>query len=128
MYLFDITSPNRDGSLDSTIPIHELTHGISNRLTGGARNGECLQTDQSAGMGEGWSDTMAIYLGRTSRDSRSTNVTLGTYVLGQDANGKGIRRYKYSTDMATNPLTYASYLISNEVHDLGEIWASILIN
>lgn len=58
MYVFDITTPHRDGSLDSMIPIHEFVHGVSNRLTGGRRNVQCLRTSGSAGMGEGWSDTV----------------------------------------------------------------------
>lgn len=126
MYLFDITDIHRDGSLDSIIPTHEFTHGISGRLTGGARNGECLQSTESGGMGEGWSDTTALFLGRKAGDTRATDVGMGWYVLGQDSNGVGIRRYKYSTSMKTNPLTYSSYALSDEVHDLGEIWASTL--
>ncbi|KAF8750458.1 peptidase M36 family [Rhizoctonia solani] len=35
MYLWDFSSPYRDGALDAGILIHELTHGLSNRLTGG---------------------------------------------------------------------------------------------
>ena len=34
------------------------THGITNRMTGGG-TGRCLQTTESGGMGEGWSDAMA---------------------------------------------------------------------
>jgi extracellular elastinolytic metalloproteinase len=60
MYVFDITTPHRDGSLDSMIPIHEFVHGVSNRLTGGRRNVNCLRTYGSGGMGEGWSDTVGI--------------------------------------------------------------------
>jgi extracellular elastinolytic metalloproteinase len=53
MYLFTSTTPNRDGSLDNVIPIHEYTHGITNRMTGGSRQGECLSTEEAGGMGEG---------------------------------------------------------------------------
>ena len=41
--------------------IHEMTHGITNRMTGGG-TGRCLQTTESGGMGEGWSDAMAEYV------------------------------------------------------------------
>jgi hypothetical protein len=34
MYLWTQTSPQRDGSLENDIVIHEYTHGISNRMTG----------------------------------------------------------------------------------------------
>ena len=45
--------PNRDGSLENDIPVHEMTHGITNRMTGGG-TGRCLQTTEAGGMGEGW--------------------------------------------------------------------------
>ena len=35
MYIFDRTIPERDGSLENDIVVHENTHGISNRMTGG---------------------------------------------------------------------------------------------
>ena len=50
--------PNRDGSLNNDIIVHEMTHGITNRLTGGG-TARCLQSTESRGMGEGWSDAMA---------------------------------------------------------------------
>ncbi|KAJ3486318.1 hypothetical protein NLI96_g4331 [Meripilus lineatus] len=61
MYLFVITNPFRDGALENDIVIHEYTHGITNRLTGGG-TANCLQTYESAGLGEGWSDAMAEYM------------------------------------------------------------------
>jgi hypothetical protein len=38
--------------------VHENTHGITNRMTGGG-TGRCLQTTEAGGMGEGWSDAFA---------------------------------------------------------------------
>ena len=38
-----------------------MTHGVTNRMTGGG-TGRCLQTTEAGGMGEGWSDTMAMYV------------------------------------------------------------------
>ena len=35
MFVWSFPRPNRDGALDSEIVIHELTHGLSNRLLGG---------------------------------------------------------------------------------------------
>ena len=35
MYIFDRTVPERDGALENDIVVHENTHGISNRMTGG---------------------------------------------------------------------------------------------
>ncbi len=44
--------------MENDIVIHELTHGVTNRMTGGG-TGRCLQTTEAGGMGEGWSDSMA---------------------------------------------------------------------
>lgn len=44
--------PQRDGALENDIVIHEYTHGITNRMTGGG-TGRCLQTTEAGGMGEG---------------------------------------------------------------------------
>ncbi|KAI8909078.1 peptidase M36 [Gorgonomyces haynaldii] len=126
MYLFNATTPMRDGSLENDIPMHEYTHGISNRLTGGLRNGHCLSSTESGGLGEGWSDTVAMYLLRKSTDTRETDFALGNYVEGQDESQNGVRRYKYSTSLTTNPETFSYWSKSSEVHSVGEIWASML--
>jgi len=46
--------PYRDGDFDASIVIHELSHGLSTRLTGGPANSGCLGWGESGGMGEGW--------------------------------------------------------------------------
>ncbi|KAG6807736.1 hypothetical protein H0H93_001141, partial [Arthromyces matolae] len=51
MYLWDYTSPERDGALENDIVTHENTHGLTNRLTGGG-TAACLQTLESGGLGE----------------------------------------------------------------------------
>ena len=58
MFLWDLTSPQRDGAVENDIVAHENTHGLTNRMTGGG-TGRCLQTTESGGMGEGWSDAFA---------------------------------------------------------------------
>lgn len=40
------------------VVVHELTHGITNCLTGGG-TAACLQTLEAQGLGEGWSDAVA---------------------------------------------------------------------
>ena len=35
MFIFNYTVPERDGSLANDIIVHEYTHGITNRMTGG---------------------------------------------------------------------------------------------
>jgi len=50
--------PNRDGSLDNSVLVHEMTHGITSRMTGGG-TATCLESVESRGLGEGWSDALA---------------------------------------------------------------------
>lgn len=54
MYLWNTAVPYRDGDLEAGIVIHELSHGLSTRLTGGPLNSGCLGWGESGGMGEGW--------------------------------------------------------------------------
>ncbi|KAI8320804.1 hypothetical protein GQ54DRAFT_298412 [Martensiomyces pterosporus] len=123
MYVFTQTNPNRDGDFEQDIVAHEFTHGISNRLTGGPANTNCLNTLESGGMGEGWSDTVANLLRIKPGDTRNLNLIMGQYAF-----GRGIRNYPYSTSTSTNPESYGtiddpSY---QEVHAIGEVWAEIL--
>lgn len=135
MYLFNKTTPNRDGDLDSGVMVHEYGHGVSNRLTGGPANANALDATQSGGMGEGWSDFWAMMFTQRPTDVQSGAYPMGTYVAGQTPTGAGIRRKPYSYDMSIDPLTVDAYgttgtgggvTRSTEVHNTGEIWASTL--
>ncbi|KAF8593454.1 hypothetical protein BDV93DRAFT_461173 [Ceratobasidium sp. AG-I] len=119
MFTWTFTTPNRDGALENDIVVHEYTHGLTNRLTGGG-TGRCLQTTEAGGMGEGWSDALADWTEQTSPESVAKDFTMGTYVY-----TKNIRSYPYSTNMTTNPLTYGSLSTRTEVHDIGEFWAVV---
>ena len=59
MYVWTKSTPNRDSSFEAGVVIHEYTHGVSTRLTGGPANSNCLNALESGGMGEGWGDFMA---------------------------------------------------------------------
>lgn len=122
MYLWNSGAPQPlDGDFDQGIILHELTHGLSNRLIG---NGGGLGSMQSGGMGEGWSDYIGLALLRKEGDNLD-----GAYPVGQySANNytRGIRRYPYSTDKAINPLTFANIALSTQVHRVGEIWCLTL--
>lgn len=128
-YIFNLTTPNRDSDLENTIIIHEYGHGISNRLTGGPANAGALNSIQSRGMGEGWSDWWALMFTQKAGDLAADPRPVGNYVLGQPATGGGIRRFPYSFDMSIDPLTFANYnggFPNNEEHNVGEIWSSAL--
>ncbi|KAF8894987.1 Fungalysin metallopeptidase-domain-containing protein [Mucidula mucida] len=122
MYIWDITTPERDGSLQNDIIVHEFTHGLTNRMTGGG-TGACLQTTESGGMGEGWSDSLAAWTEQKSADVH--DYAMATWVVNDTA---GIRTHPYSTDSTVNPLRYSSIQELNEVHDIGEVWANMLYN
>jgi len=127
MYVFTLTTPKRDGDFSNDIIIHEYAHGLSNRLTGGPDNSNCLGWGESGGMGEGWGDWFGQVIQLKANDKEDKDMVEGSWVLGQSG-GKTIRKFKYSTDMKTNPTTYA-YLNQagwSEVHAIGEIWANIL--
>lgn len=113
------TTPPRDGALENDMVVHEYTHGLSNRLTGGG-TGRCLQTVEAQGMGEGWSDAVADWTEQTSADDVAGDFTLGTYV-----NQRSIRDYPYSTSKITNPLTYSTLRSRIEMHAAGEVWAEM---
>ncbi|KAI8056202.1 Fungalysin metallopeptidase-domain-containing protein [Syncephalis plumigaleata] len=123
MFIWDRTRPMRDGDFMNEIVMHEYSHGISTRLTGGPANVDCLIEGESGGMGEGWSDFFAIALQMKSTDTRNTTYTMGEYVYGQN-----IRHYPYATSKDVNPTTYG--LVYKDgwdwEHAIGEIWANIL--
>lgn len=147
MYVFTGPTPDRDGDLDSEIIIHEYTHGLSTRLVGG---GVGIESRQTSGMGEGWSDFYALSLLSEPGDDVDANYAFGAYASNQYSSGFaqnyyfGIRRYPYSTDLTKNPLTFrdidpsqrsthlgvpsspAIGTSATEVHNLGEVWCVTL--
>ncbi|KAJ3256267.1 Fungalysin/Thermolysin Extracellular metalloproteinase 5 [Boothiomyces macroporosus] len=124
LFVFTNTNPNRDGAMENSIVLHELTHGVSSRLTGGKRQGNCLSTLISGGLGEGWSDAIAIALELGHSATRGDNVALGEYVTGNSQ--RGIRSFPYSTNLGDNPLKYSNLNSRKEVHAIGEVWAVML--
>ncbi len=124
MYICPIASPSRDGSMDNGVVAHEYAHGISNRLTGGPNNVNCLNNAEQ--MGEGWSDLYGLLLTMETGDAGSDVRGIGTWLLGQAPNGPGVRNFPYTTNMAVNPQTYNDIIGVGSSHDIGEIWAAIV--
>ncbi len=158
MYLWTAPTPDFDGSLDADVVIHEITHGVSNRLHG---NSAGLSTNMARGMGEGWGDFFAHSMLSEPTDPIDGVYTTGGYAtyLGGGSAGNyyhGIRRYPKAILAATggvnnkphNAYTF-SYINSDcsarlntsnfafnrgpfgsatcdQVHNIGEIWSSIL--
>lgn len=147
----------RDGSFDNTVVAHEWGHYLTNRLIG---NSNGLNAAQGRGMGEGWSDFIAMLL-LVKDEDRNVPANAGfngTYpdtpyprggpdfapdVL-NNAYYYGLRRYPYTREMSKNPLTFrhiaddqplpatppmsptGSTAANSEVHNAGEVWASML--
>jgi len=122
MYVWDTAKPFRDGDLEAGIVIHELSHGLSTRLTGGPANSGCLGWGEAGGMGEGWGDFLATVIRSTSNYS---DYAMGAWAANRE---KGIRNYIYSTNMTTNPSVYKTLDGPGYwgVHAIGEVWAQIL--
>jgi len=115
-------SPQLDGDLDQSVIIHELTHGVSNRLVGNATG---LGGMQAGGMGEGWSDYFGTVLMRSESDDVDGSYPFAQYVRNDYAHG--LRRYPYSTNLSVNPLTFGNIALSTEIHRVGEIWCNTLL-
>ncbi len=127
MYLWTAPTPDRDGDVDNGIIVHEYAHGISNRFTG---NGSTCLTNAEQ-MGEGWSDYFGLMMTHDwstalAGDGFSKPRGIGTYALNQPITGLGIRQYRYCTDMAVNPLTYANLASVAAPHGVGTIWCTTL--
>ncbi|KAJ6632572.1 extracellular elastinolytic metallo proteinase [Mycena sp. CBHHK59/15] len=122
MYLWNTALPYRDGDFEAGIVIHELSHGLSTRLTGGPMNSGCLPFGESGGMGEGWGDFLATTIRSTSNYS---DYAMGSWAANRPS---GIRNYPYSLNETINPSTYKTLDKPGYfgVHAIGEVWAQIL--
>lgn len=154
MYLWQGPNPDIDGSLDADVIVHELTHGLSNRLHG---NGDGLFLDIARGMGEGWSDFYAGCLLSEPTDPLDGVYTTGgydTYLFGTVGFNNyyyGIRRFPRAIMSSVggpsgrphNPLTFQDidsskldisdgafnprfFATADQVHAIGEVWSSAL--
>jgi extracellular elastinolytic metalloproteinase len=117
-------TPYFDSSFDNGIVAHEYGHGVSNRLTGGPLNVDCLFNEEQ--MGEGWSDYIALMMTLTSSNFAEEARGIGNYVRGNAINGGGIRPFPYSRDMTINPVTYNFISELSIPHGLGSVWCSML--
>lgn len=127
MYLWTSPNPDRDGDVDNGIIAHEYTHGISNRMTGTGAG--CLNVVEQ--MGEGWSDYFGLMIthdwaNASINDGFDKPRGIGTYALNQAITGPGIRQYRYTTNMAVNPMTYGNLPSVAVPHGVGTIWCTAL--
>lgn len=105
MYLWTLTTPNRDGDLDSDIVYHEYGHGLTWRMIGG------MGTTVSGAIGEGMSDVLSILF--------NNDDAVGEYSFN---NSTGIRSSRY----ANHPDTLGDFSRRVGVHRNGEIYAATI--
>ncbi|MGH3358508.1 MAG: M36 family metallopeptidase, partial [Nocardioidaceae bacterium] len=130
------------GAFDTSVLLHEYTHGLSNRLVTDATGNSTLNAIQSGSMGEAWSDYYAMdYLvakGLVKDDpNKDGDVLEGEYVIGGQlfrtqamdcsvgSKAKNCRR----SDGGRGGYTYGDFPSiggSPEVHSSGEVWSQTL--
>ena len=113
-----------DSDLDDGVIAHEYGHGISNRLTGGPSNTNCMTNQEQAG--EGWSDFFCLVLTHRKTDDPTVGRGIGTWLNFEATTGLGIRNYKYSRSMTVNPSTYNSIKTLAVPHGVGSVWCTML--
>jgi hypothetical protein len=138
------TTTERDGDLDNAIISHEWGHYFHHRLAS-------CEVKQCSAMSEGWGDFTALHMMLRATDDRTGSFGTGLYALGagglgisgfRDPGYFGIRRFPYRT----NPVKGLSFRhisdgaalpdvpinagpassANSEVHNAGEVWASML--
>ena len=139
--IFTAPDPDRDSAFDNETILHEYGHGVSRRTVG---TGTILPLNsvQAKGLGEGWSDFLALSLLSNAGDAVDGNYAFGAY-LAQDYY-YGLRRFPYSTETAKNPLlfrnlwsatfaytatlspAFSSPTDPKEEHNAGEVWCNSL--
>ena len=156
MYVWTGPAPDLSGGLDADIMIHELTHGLSNRLHA---NSSGLSTNMARGLGEGWSDFYARALLSDNTENVNGNFSMGGWATDELTAGYenyyyGIRRFPYAVKTSLglngrphNPMTFAdidqtqadltdgAYPAAtaagssnrDQVHEAGQIWAMMLL-
>ena len=145
---------DRDGTLDNMVIAHELGHYISNRLVSNS-NGLSTSQSRGLGEGwADFHAQLMVVKPEDAQSPANTNFN-GVYSPGgyavdgpqiqgltiSAAHYNEVRRYPYSTDMTKNPLTFKhietgvalpiapppAFINDNaEVHNTGEVWASML--
>ena len=148
-------SLERDVALDTTVVSHEFTHFVTNRLIGDSM-GLINSPSRAMGEGWSdfaalWFSAKASETARAGNDSWQGAFAIGGWSVGgpnwdgsvRPSHYFGVRRYPYSTNRTKNPLTF-KHVGSNvplpigaprdvgggpdnaELHNAGEVWASML--
>ncbi|MGB1277496.1 MAG: M36 family metallopeptidase, partial [Nannocystaceae bacterium] len=127
----------RDGTIDNGIVAHELGHYVHNRLV---ENGTVATRSQ----GEGWGDFLALHMSLHEGDDLDAVYPFPHYgAFFSDQTGYfGYRRIPYSVDQTKNSLSFRHIsegedvpqnhpfknngITNAEVHNAGEVWATMM--
>ena len=132
-----VLGPELEGTLDATVVAHEFGHYVHHRLS------EC-NSQFCGAMSEGWADFSALLTVTREGDDLDKAYPMAIYST-QSSSGDpvyfGIRRAPYSVNTAINGLTFKNMADetpaptgfpfrgvgpNSEVHNGGEVWASML--
>ncbi|MCC6557045.1 MAG: M36 family metallopeptidase [Polyangiaceae bacterium] len=134
-----VAGVERDGTIDNTIVAHEWGHYLHHRLS-------VCATKMCGALSEGWADFTALHMAVREGDDLGGSFALAIYSTKArgDSGYFGIRRYPYSVDVTKAPLSFRHMtegeplpqgvptqptVASNaEVHNAGEVWASMLFD
>jgi len=107
----------RHTAFDSSVVFHEFAHGVTTRLVGGPTDTRSLDSPQSRGMGEGWSDYFACTVNRAN--------VVGAWVVDVP---NGIRPHPYDDAFPDDfgDLGQGRYAGPGP-HAIGELWAATLL-
>jgi hypothetical protein len=130
--------PDLDGTLDATVISHEFMHYVHHRLS-------VCNTSLCGAMSEGWADFDSLLVISRAGDNLDKAFPMATYSTASfpaDPVYFGIRRAPYSTNQLINPLSFRHMAdgavlpgppvpfnaggLNSEVHNAGEVWASML--
>ncbi|HET9626125.1 MAG TPA: M36 family metallopeptidase [Kofleriaceae bacterium] len=130
---------DEDGALDITVVGHEYGHFVHHRLT------EC-NTSLCGAMSEGWADFSALLVSSRAGDDFAHGAfplaIYSTRGISLESQYYGIRRAPYTVNHAINALSFRHMaagealppapfnggdpMVNSEVHNGGEVWASML--
>ena len=131
-----VLGPELEGSLDATVIAHENGHYVHHRLS------QC-NTTLCGAMSEGWADFAGLLVSSRAGDDFNAAFPVGVYSTQSfpaDPVYYGIRRAPYSANHNINPLSFRHMAAgaplpplpfngggnNNEVHNAGEVWASMM--
>jgi hypothetical protein len=139
------TSIEHDGDFDNAVIAHEWGHYLHHRLA-------LCETHQCQAMSEGWGDFVSLHMMLGPSDNPGGTFGVGLYALTAggiassgftDPGYFGIRRFAYSTSRKRNALSFRHITsgvalpdvptnpgpagaANAEVHNAGEVWATML--